>query len=143
MENDQRKSYRHAIRVPIQLMETDTATGDVLCEDLSQGGLSFYWPDAIPGGTHLELSVPVEKQFFKLSAEVRYSQKDEHTGLFKTGVCFSDATHAFHTKLSEEAVQIRQYREKMALLRGKWPSEKEASELWIARQTGTQFKAAG
>lgn len=143
METELRKSYRHPIRVPIQLTTVDETKATSQCEDLSQGGLSFYWPDSIPQGTLLRLSIPVEKQLYKMSAHVTYSQKDETTGLFKTGVCFEDSTHAFRTQLAEEILQIRAYREKMTLLRGNRLSEKEASDLWLSRHAENFTKLFG
>ncbi len=91
------------------------------------------WPELIPEGTQLELSIPVEKQLFKMSAQVTHSQKDADTGLFKTGVSFQDSVSAFRAKLAEEIIQIRQYREKMSLLRGHQLSEEDAAKMWIDR----------
>ena len=134
MENEKRKFFRHPIKVPIQLTRVETQTSiSSHAEDLSQGGLSFFWPESIPEGTHLELSIPVEKQLFKMSAHVTHSLKDTASGLFKIGVCFQDSVSAFRAKLAEEIIQIRQYREKMSLLRGRQLSEEEAAAIWIDR----------
>lgn len=134
MENDNRKFYRHSIKVPIQLTNIDETAVTSKTEDLCQGGLSFYWPQSIPQGTSLMLSIPVEKQLFKMSAHVTYSNRDETSGLFKTGICFEESTtNAFQTKLAQEILQIREYREKMSLLRGRPFSEEEAAELWVSR----------
>lgn len=134
MENEKRKFFRHPIKVPIQLTRVESKTSlKSQAEDLSQGGLSFLWPEPILEGTHLELSIPIEKQLFKMSAHVTHSQKDASTGLFKIGVCFQDSISAFRAKLAEEIIQIRQYREKMSLLRGRQLSEEEAAEIWIDR----------
>lgn len=134
MNTDKRQFYRHPIKVPIQLMKTDehntTATH---AEDLSQGGLSFYWPNMLSEGSQVCLSIPVEKQLFKMNARVAYARKDETMALFKIGVCFEDAVSAFRAKLAEEIIQIRQYRERMSSLRGRALSEEEAAQLWIDR----------
>ena len=132
MANERREFFRHPIKVPIQLtrIEGDTAE-NAQAEDLSQGGLAFFWPESIPEGTRLQLSIPVEKQLFKMQAHVTHSQKDADTGLFKTGVCFEDSVSSFRAKLAEEILQIRQYREKMSLLRGYPFSEEEAAKIWI------------
>ena len=134
MENEKRKFFRHPIKVPIQLTRVENnAPVASHAEDLSQGGLAFFWPEAIPEGTHLRLSIPVEKQLFKMMAHVTHCVKDAATGLFKTGVCFEDSVSAFRAKLAEELIQIRQYREKMSLLRGRQLSEEEAAKIWIDR----------
>ena len=134
MEQDKRKFYRHPIKVPIQLTKMDDENAvPSHAEDLSQGGLSFFWQDPIPAGSQIHLSIPVKKQVFKMHARVAYSHKDTATGLFKTGVCFEDAVSAFRAKLAEEIIQIRQYREKMSLLRGRNLSEEDAAQLWIDR----------
>lgn len=134
MDTDQRKFYRHPIKVPIQLMKVAESTATLSrAEDLSQGGLSFYWPDMIADGTQISLSIPVEKQLFKLNARVVYARKDENMNLFKIGVHFEDTVSAFRAKLAEEIIQIRQYRERMSLLRGREFSEEEAAKLWIDR----------
>ena len=142
MENEKREFFRHPIKVPIQLtrIENDTAV-NARAEDLSQGGLAFFWPEFIPEGTHLQLSIPVEKQLFKMKAHVTHSQQDMNTGLFKTGVHFEDSVSTFRAKLAEEIIQIRQYREKMSLLRGQPFSEEEAAKIWIDRNAENFSKA--
>jgi c-di-GMP-binding flagellar brake protein YcgR len=144
MENEKRKYFRHPLKVPIQLtrIESDTAVR-TRAEDLSQGGLAFFWPESFPEGTLLQLSIPVEKQLFKMNAHVMHSQKDAGTGLFKTGVCFEDSASAFRAKLAEEIIQIRQYREKMSLLRGHPLSEEDAAKLWIDRNAEDFAKVMG
>ena len=144
MENEKRKFFRHPIKVPIQLTRVEhNAPENGRAEDLSQGGLAFFWPELIPEGTHLQLSIPVEKQLFKMKAHVTHSQKDAETGLFKTGVCFEDSVSSFRAKLAEEIIQIRQYREKMSLLRGRPFSEEEAAKKWIDRKAEDFAKAMG
>ena len=134
MENEKREFFRHPIKVPIQLTRVENNTAlNARAEDLSQGGLAFFWPESIPEGTYLQLSIPVEKRLFKMNAHVTHSQKDEDTGLFKTGVCFEDSVSSFRAKLAEEILQIRQYREKMSLLRGHPFSEEDAAKIWIDR----------
>lgn len=133
MENEQRKFYRHPIRVPIQLTKTEPSAAVSRTENLSQGGLCFYWPDFIPLGTHLELAIPMEHQLFKMNARVAHCRKDDAVGLFKTGVYFEDETSHFRAKLAEQVIQIRSYREKMSFLRGRELSEEDAAAQWIAR----------
>ncbi len=144
MENEKREFFRHPIKVPIQLTRVeDSSAENARAEDLSQGGLAFLWPELIPEGTHLQLSIPVEKQLFKMKAHVTHSQKDTDTGLFKTGVCFEDSVSSFRAKLAEEIIQIRQYREKMSLLRGRQLSEEEAAKIWIDRNAEDFAKTMG
>jgi len=134
IQNDKRKFFRHPIKVPIQLTRIENSTTkSARAEDLSQGGLAFFWPESIAEGTHLQLSIPIEKQLFQMNAHVTHSQKDTDTGLFKTGVCFEDSVSSFRAKLAEEIIQIRQYREKMSLLRGQPFSEEDAAQKWIDR----------
>ncbi len=144
MENEKREFFRHPIKVPIQLtrVENDPAS-NTHAEDLSQGGLAFFWPEPIPEGTPLQLSIPVEKQLFKMNARVTHSQKDADTGLFKTGVCFENFVSSFRAKLAEEILQIRQFREKMSLLRGHQFSEEEAAKIWIDRNAENFAKMMG
>ena len=144
IENEKRKFFRHPIKVPIQLTRVENNTAvNTHAEDLSQGGLAFFWPEPIPEGTHLQLSIPVEKQLFRMKAHVTHSQKDAATGLFKTGVCFEDSVSSFRAKLAEEILQIRQYREKMSLLRGHQLSEEEAAKIWIDRNAEDFAKVMG
>mgnify|MGYP000994318953 CR=1 FL=1 len=144
MEIEKRKFYRHPIKVPIQLAEVPhQKTSTSRSEDLSQGGLSFFWPDFIPQGTHLKLSIPVEKQLFKMNAHVAYCQKDGMTGLFKTGVMFEDSESAFRAKLAEEILQIQDYRTKMSELRGQPVSETEAAQEWIGKNAESFARLIG
>ncbi len=144
MENEKRKFFRHPIKVPIQLTRVENNSAEsVRAEDLSQGGLAFFWPESIAEGTHLQLSIPIEKQLFQMNAHVTHSQKDSDTGLFKTGVCFEDSVSSFRAKLAEEIIQIRQYREKMSLLRGHPFSEEEAAKVWIDRNAENFEKTMG
>lgn len=134
MNNDQRQFYRHPIKVPIQLTKVESSSpSHGQSEDLSQGGLSFFWPEALAKGAHLQISIPVEKQLFKMNAHVTHCEKDSTTGLFKTGVCFEDSASAFRAKLAEEILEIRQFCEKMSLLRGKKFSEEESARMWVER----------
>ena len=134
MDNEKRKFFRHPIKVPIQLTQVeDSPLVNSRAVDLSQGGLAFLWTKYIPEGTRLRLSIPFGKQLFKMNAHVAHSKKDTTTGLFKTGVCFEDSASSFHAKLAEEIIQIRQYREKMSILRGRQLSEEEAAKMWIDR----------
>ena len=142
MKNEKRKFYRHPIKVPIQLKRVeDDAALNAHAEDLSQEGLAFFWPEPIPEGTRLQLSLPVEKQLFKMKTCVMHSQKDADTDLFKIGVCFEDPVSSFHAKLADEIIQIREYREKMSLLRGHPLSEEEAARIWIDRNAEDFAKA--
>jgi len=144
VENEKRKFFRHPIKIPIQLTRVEESSSvNTRAEDLSQGGLAFFWPEPIPEGTHLQLSIPVEKQLFKMKAHVTHSQKDANSGLFKTGVCFEDGVSSFRAKLAEEIIQIRQYREKMSLLRGQPFSEEEAAKVWIDRNAENFAKVMG
>ncbi len=144
MENEKRKFFRHPIKVPIQLTRVENKnSGTLRAEDLSQGGLAFLWPDPIPEGTHLELGIPVEKQLFKVEGHVTHSQKDTDTGLFRTGVCFENSVSAFRAKLAEEILRIREYCEKMSLLRGRQIPEEEAARLWVDRHAEDFAKAMG
>jgi c-di-GMP-binding flagellar brake protein YcgR len=144
MDNEKRKFFRHPLKVPIQLMQIED--GPPLSSravDLSRGGLAFLWTEPFPEGTRLLLAIPFEKQLFKMNAHVAHSQKDTETGLFKTGVCFEDPASSFHAKLAEEIIQIRQYREKMSLLRGRELSEEEAARMWIDRNAEDFAKIMG
>jgi c-di-GMP-binding flagellar brake protein YcgR len=144
MENEKRKFFRHPIKVPIQLTRVEDKTAvSSHAEDLSQGGLSFLWPESIPAGTHLKLSIPFEKLLFRMNAHVTHCEHDADTGLFKTGVCFEDSASAFRAKLAEEIIQIRQYCEKMSLLRGHQLSEGEAAQMWIERNAENFAKLMG
>ena len=144
MENEKRQFFRHPIRVPIQLSRVEnSAAKNARAEDLSQGGLAFFWPEPFAEGTHLQLSIPIEKQLFKIMAHVTHSQRDESTGLFKTGVRFEDSVSFFRAKLAEEIIQIRQYREKISLLKGQPFSEEEAAKIWIDRNAEDFAKLMG
>lgn len=144
MENEKRKFFRHPIKVPIQLTQVENKPSvNSRAEDLSQGGLAFFWPEPIPEGTHLELGIPVEKQLFKVEGHVTHSQKDIHTGLFRTGVCFENSLSAFRAKLAEEILRIREYCEKMSLLRGRQITEEEAAQLWVDRHAADFANAMG
>lgn len=144
MEHEKRKFFRHPIKVPIQLTRVESGEAvNSRAEDLSQGGLAFFWPQALPEGTHLQLSIPVEKQLFRMKARVTHCIKDPNTNLFKTGVCFEDPVSSFRAKLAEEIIQIRQYCEQMSLLRGRPFSEEEAAKAWIERNAENFAKAMG
>jgi c-di-GMP-binding flagellar brake protein YcgR len=144
MKNENRKFFRHPIKVPIQLTVVENGPAvNARAEDLSQGGLAFFWPEPLPEGTRLQLSLPVEKQLFKMKTRVTHLQKEANTTLFKIGVCFEDAVSSFRAKLAEEILQIRAYREKMSLLRGHPLSEEEAARIWIDHNAEDFAKAMG
>ena len=99
------------------------------------------WPEAIPQGTRVQISIPLEQQLFKINALVTHSEHDEDTELFRTGVSFEDAVSSFRAKLAEEILLIRQYREKVSLLKGRQFSEEEAARMWIYRNAENFAKA--
>lgn len=144
MGSEKRKFFRHPIKVPIQLTQVEnTPPSNSRAVDLSQGGLAFLWTEPIPEGTRLKLSIPVEQQLFNMNAHVTHSEKDESTGLFRTGVSFEDSASSFHAKLAEEILRIRQFCEKISLLRGRQFSEEEAAKIWIDRNAESFAKLMG
>lgn len=131
--SEKRRFLRHPIGVPIRI-QCDHRDDRLDCEsmDLSLGGLAFHWLDEIDPGTMIHISIPIDSTLFKMTAHVCYCRKDDSTGLFKTGVAFSDPLSAFRAKLAEEFVRIDAYRKKMSRELGFQISEEIVARDWIA-----------
>jgi hypothetical protein len=116
-ENEKWELFEHLIKVPVFLMQVENSMAvNARAEDLSQDGPAFLGLEPAPFRRNvLKLSIPIEKQLFKIKARVMHSQKDTDTGLFKTDVCFEDSMNSFRIKPDEEIIRTCQHREKTLL----------------------------
>lgn len=131
---DRRRYYRHPIEFPIQVTEVnERSLSRRNTLDISRGGLSFYFERELLVGVFLQLSIPAKDQLFKITAKVTYSVKNHRTGLFKTGVTFTDSESIYQAKLAEEILRIGQYRETLSRKTGQLISEEEAARAWIEK----------
>ena len=128
MNQERRKFYRHPVNVPIQFQEVRAGKPDrTISVDLSEGGICFLADHFIAKGSGVQLTIAVENERFKISGNVAYCNREAHTGRYRTGVVFQDATNAFRAKLAEEMLKIKEYREKISGELGHEISQEEAA----------------
>lgn len=135
---ERRKFYRHPLHVPIRLdLSGEPAAGSTESSDVSLGGLSFVWPDRLSKGAKLDVTISVKEKLFRIRSRVVYCRDSHGDGRFRTGVRFVDYPSAFLAKLAEEAIEILEYRKRLARETGRDVSEEEAARLWINRYGAT------
>lgn len=138
---ERRHFLRHPIEIPIGVRpEYDKRQTVSKSADVSEGGLSFLWNRPIRKDTSLRITIPVKEKRFTVKGQVVYSEKDAGTGLFRTGVLFTDRSSAFTAKLAEETLEILEYRRTLSESEGRDVPEEEAARLWIKRYAATFAK---
>src|SRR3989338_3970793 len=131
---EKRRCLRHPLHIPIRLeLGPGGVPAERRCEEISQGGLSFWWDRRLGRGQFLIITIPVKEKSFRIRARVAYSLKDARTGHFRTGVEFKDPESAFRARLAEETIEIIEYRKKVSIEKGFEVSEEQAAEEWIRR----------
>ncbi len=132
---EKRRFYRHPISVPLNLSTAKTKrTAQSRSLDVSLGGLSFLWPQKLPKGSSVKISIPVKNKLFGIKSRVAYAVEESGTGKFRTGVCFMDHSDAFMARLAEELIEILQYRNELSQELGREIPEEEAASLWIKKR---------
>lgn len=131
---EKRKFFRHPITAPLKL-ELAREENPVFLEtqDLSLGGLSFFWRRRLSKGSIVNISIPIKDKLFHVKTRVAYSKEDRKSGRFRTGVSFVDYPGAFRAKMAEEALEILEYRKKLSEEEARDITEEEASRRWILK----------
>ena len=130
---EKRRFYRHPLSVPIEYQEKQVYPSHSAAVDISDGGICFLAERFIAKGSAIQLKIPVGNQMFQIEGQVAYSNRLPTLNRFKTGVSFTNASNAFHAKLAEEMIQIKQYQEKISRELGREITEEEAARRWIAK----------
>src|SRR3989338_3942310 len=131
---DQRKFFRHPIECPIQVREmTEPRLARCKSENISAGGLCFFFDHKVPPETSIEVDIPVQDKLFHLHGRVVYSEEDKKTRRFKVGISFEDTDSLFKVKLAEEILAIEKLRKSLERVEGHKVSEEEAARTWINR----------
>lgn len=131
--SEKRKFYRHPVSVPIEYHEKQVRAGHSATVDISEGGISFLAERFIAKGSAINLKIPVGDQMFAIEGQVAYSNRVPTLNRFKTGVAFTNPSHAFRAKLVEEMVQINLFREKLSREENRAITEEEASQRWVEK----------
>jgi c-di-GMP-binding flagellar brake protein YcgR len=131
---EKRKFFRHPITAPLKLQlarEENLVFAET--QDLSLGGLSFFWKKRLSRGSIINISIPIKDKLFRIKSRVAYSKEDRKSGRFRTGVSFMDFPGAFKAKMAEEALEIMEYRKKLSESEHRDVTEEEASRRWIQK----------
>jgi hypothetical protein len=131
---EKRRFRRHPLHVPLAVRAVrDAGSCPSQSSDLSEGGLSFLWPVALPKDVPLQITIPVKEKQYEVKGYVVYSVQDEGSGFFRTGIRFVDASSAFTAKLAEESIEILDYRKKISAELGREITEEEAARRWVRK----------
>lgn len=125
---EKRRFYRHPVHVPIRL---ETLNKPCRSVDLSLGGMSFVWPDALTKSAPLKIDIPVKDKLFHLSGQVVHCRAHTPSG-YIVGVRFIDYPSAFKARLAEELLQIMEYRTQISRDLGRELTEEEAADRWVS-----------
>lgn len=131
---DRRRYVRHPIRVPVAVRHGDTELFSRV-GDISEGGLSFDSPSAIPIGSTLEVELPVHHSRFKLTGTVAASIPQAEG--FRVGVSFVETGVMFKMKLAEQVLRIDELRLTLTKERGVEVSKAEAAAVWVEQYAAT------
>jgi hypothetical protein len=140
-DNDRpvRKFIRHTADVPIHVRtlpgDSSTTTG----LDISEGGLSFVFPDEVPLGTIVQVGIDDVDPPFVANARVVWSRPEDDEWCI--GVEFLDPSDSFRARMVEQVCAIEQYVRKVEEEEGRKLSRSEGAREWIARYA-KRFPAA-
>jgi c-di-GMP-binding flagellar brake protein YcgR len=141
MWQEKRSSARHVIELPIRARQVQAhkTPKDVAgpppeqtqTQNFSEGGLQFLAAKKYPVGATLELTFRIHDKSFTMKGRVAHRDREEKSGLYKTGISFSKPSEVFKVKMAEQLYQIDRYRKSLSRDRGSDVSEEEAAQLWI------------
>ena len=145
MWQERRASVRHPIQLPIRYRvlserkqkdsRTPLSSHLLKTKDISDDGLLFLSAERFEEGSLLELTLPIRDKIFTLTGHVVYTSRDSESGLFRTGIHFSDTQSIFKVKMAEQLHQIDEYRKMLSSREGRAVSEEEAAQKWIDKNS--------
>ncbi len=125
-----RAYIRHPIDIPLNVDIRKPPVKIHSLKDVSEGGLCFYTDHALPSGTLIHISIPIDDNRYEEDCIVMWSKQVEKG--FLTGVRFKDSASAFRARMMEQVCYIEQYR-KEQLKQGRPLQWAEAAREWIEK----------
>ena len=135
MKQESREFVRHTVNVPLEVTTVPTAPAATLQGvNVSHGGLAFLYPECPREGEIFQLRIPTVNPPFEAQAKVVWCRREDEQWL--VGVSFLDSTHAFQSRMVQQACAIENYRREVLEKENRSLSTQEAAAEWISRFAG-------
>jgi hypothetical protein len=126
-----RNYIRHPTSIPIQVSTGNHAHEQVMVNNLSAGGLSFFTDIPVKVGSVVDLMIPCITPDYQGEGVIVWRRNQQPKG-FEVGVRFANDDEYFRVRMVEQVCQIEEYRQQLAEV-GRHISTEEAAHEWIKR----------
>jgi hypothetical protein len=129
-----RQFVRHPAAIPIAFSLSGNNSKKTLqspLKNVSQGGLCFLSPQAVPLNCVIHLYIPVSEPPFEVDGRTVWCQRLADG--FDVGVQFEDASSEYAVRMVEQVCHIRQYQKDVLSKEGRVLSDEEAAMEWIEK----------
>ena len=135
LKQESREFVRHNVDVPLEVTTVPSEPAATLQGvNVSHGGLAFLYPECPRDGQVFQLRIPTVNPPFEAQARVVWCRPEGDQWLI--GVAFMDSTHAFQSRMVQQACAIEHYRADILANEGRVLSTQEAAAEWIAKFAG-------
>jgi hypothetical protein len=135
LKQESREFVRHTVDVPLEVSTvTDEPAATLQGVNVSHGGLAFLYPECPREGQVFQLRIPTVTPPFEAQAKVVWCRRESDQWL--VGVSFMDSTHAFQSRMVQQACAIESYRKEILANEGRSLSTQEAAAEWIGKFAG-------
>ncbi len=126
-----RNYIRHPTSIPIRVSAISQNDTQVVTNNLSAGGLSFYTDIPIKVGSIVDLMIPCISPDYQGEGIIVWRRNQQPQG-FEVGVRFANDDEYFRVRMVEQVCQIENYRRELAEV-GRNLTTEEAAIEWIKR----------
>jgi len=126
-----RNYIRHPTSIPIHVSSGGHADTQVMVNNLSAGGLSFFTDIPVKVGSVVDLMIPCVTPDYQGEGVIVWRRNQQPEG-FEVGVRFANDDEYFRVRMVEQVCQIEEYRQQLAEV-GRNISTEEAALEWIKR----------
>ncbi len=126
-----RNYIRHPTSIPIHVSNGGHSDTQVMVNNLSAGGLSFFTDIPVKVGSVVDLMIPCVTPDYQGEGVIVWRRNQPPRG-FEVGVRFANDDEYFRVRMVEQVCQIEEYRQQLAEV-GRNISTEEAALEWIKR----------
>ncbi|RYY76915.1 MAG: PilZ domain-containing protein [Gammaproteobacteria bacterium] len=126
-----RNYIRHPTSIPIRVSAASHIGGQVVTNNLSAGGLSFFTDIPVKVGSIVDLMIPCVSPDYQGEGIIVWRRNHKPEG-FEVGVRFANDDEYFRVRMVEQVCQIENYRQQLVEI-GRNLTTEEAALEWIKR----------
>lgn len=126
-----RNYIRHPTSIPIHVSSGVQGSTEVIVNNLSAGGLSFFTSIPVKVGSVVDLMIPCVNPDYQGEGVIVWRRSQPPEG-FEVGVRFASDDEYFRVRMVEQVCQIEEYRQQLAEV-GRQLTAEEAAHEWITR----------